>query len=163
MKDHLRYDLYCASVNSVQESQLWAKTLLRELLYKHKNKQIYVILYSNQAFKLLFSHITLAVSQQKPLFLSLPKFNRCWYPSSLFCLFCLRLKFTRTCCLAAPTCVYVGVHLKKIVSSYFISGYQQSRYTKALLIFNYWSNDERPCLSLFFFFLFFLHEEKIPS
>lgn len=107
-----------------------------------------------QAFKLLFSHITLAVSQQKPLFLSLPKFNRCWYPSSLFCLFCLRLKFTRTCCLAAPTCVYVGVHLKKIVSSYFISGYQQSRYTKALLIFNYWSNDERPCLSLFFFSFF---------
>lgn len=113
-----------------------------------------------QAFKLLFSHITLSVSQQRPLFSSLPKFNRCWYPSSLFCLFCLRLKFTWTCCLAAAICFYVGVHLRKIVSSYFITGYQQSRYMKALLILHYWSNDERPCLSLFCFCFCFFHEEK---
>lgn len=101
-----------------------------------------------QAFKLLFSHITLSVNQQRPLFLSLSKFNRCWYPSFPLCLSCLRLKFTWTCCLAVATCVCVGLHLTNFVSSCFISDYQQSRYMKALMIVHYSSNNEMSCLSL---------------
>lgn len=42
------------------------------------------------------------------------------------------------CCLAGVTCVCTGLYLTNFTSSYFFSGYQQSRYMKALLTVHYW-------------------------